>query len=224
MPTYVGVSNVLRSVPRYRVGVGNVGRDVYMAYGGVANVARPLLGTDIDHIEIYPRYIDTRRVTINADYSTDVVENLGSTLAIARQYGSVDIGNNSINVGVTQRQIEIQISGWVNLIMKNGSSKYLRTYATERAVPYQLTVDSAISFSGYNNVYITQVLGINIITGTIGSSASQTKVITDTSGTYTDSFYVGAAVGGNSSYCSQTYRSCVVNNISVPVLVRNGLS
>lgn len=232
MPTYVGVNNVVRNVPNYRVGVNSAVRTVSMAYAGVSGVARSILGKFTDNIariEVWVSRFEVHTTASTPDangnynwsyegsYTTRSSLPSGSTISISSQY-----------INVTCRTISkvVEVLAIPVIIMKNGES---HNFAAIGNLPFSWPIRYDLSFSGSGGIgtYELSALNVTLLSGYINNGANGTTTVTNTSsgvGMYADGEIAAGRINSGTTVSQQTYTNITIDGVTFPVTVVDRLT
>lgn len=231
MPVYMGENGVVRRANTIYVGVDGVTRSILQGFNAVGSARRQFFGRldDISYVEL----ILDRVYTYNYASDTTIV-GVGSGLAIANQYGSVNVSGTTFRVTCNAVGKEIDLNGSFYAHFQDGREHDL-SYLTNRIPEYgasvSFTVNWVCSMTGSGSSWHIEISWYAGCCGTAPNqyadgyaSGSFVPAMTDNA----LSIFAGIKSGYGSSlttYTEMTLPSYItIDGHSIPLVVSNQLT
>lgn len=222
MAIYTSDNGVVREVEHVDFGYYGMVNNTPVMKAGVDGINRDLLDvtSQIQGLEIDVRYIDIYTVDSNGDKTKDD----GSSLEIAKEYGSVKITSDTITVTCTTRYKVLDLTYYVYIVYKDGHKDMLSSLmnVVKNEKNFSLKVYGYEYFRNEGK-YINVCMGVPIMNTYVNNS--QSKTITITNDDYTGSYgWITAERNESGTTTSQQeFQKFTFDGTTFPIMIVNNL-
>lgn len=191
----------------------------YACMDGVVRQVTDVLD-EIDRIEISIENVNVYQLEADAggSYSYTLI---GSSMADVNAVGSITVTENSVQVNTTTALRDIDLSGYVYVVYRDGHKTFIRNVRELETLTFQV---GYYLYFNRNGGYNTSFLGNMLKEGYVSGSASGTVTVS------TESLVDYTIFLGSELYTSgtqrnrQTYTSCTAGGKTIPIAVVNRLT